>query len=98
MKFYDVFPDLDTVRDERRFEGSIIVRGDDHGPCMICLDPTTYIDLLFEGYCCSEECNRQFWTEYQEAELRAGPIDLDWSEVFPSEFEMLAVNWKKEGF
>lgn len=35
--------------------------------CMICREPTTWLEINFEGPLCSEECDDKMWNDYYEA-------------------------------
>lgn len=36
-----------------------MIKVDDKAPCVICGDPTNFIDYCFESRLCSEECQRK---------------------------------------
>jgi len=74
MKFEELYPNA-KYTDEIQFEGSFLIKGDDRQKCWNCGEFTIWIDVLFEAYLCSEECERQKWREYFDAERKAGAIE-----------------------
>ena len=49
------------------YEGSEVIRGNTHGECFICKSLTKWIDINFEGYLCSTECEDKAWKDYADA-------------------------------
>jgi hypothetical protein len=69
-KFDVLYPNQPTnqLNEDIYFEGSSLVKVDDTQPCWNCKEPTSWIDINFEAYLCSEECERAKWKEYYDAE------------------------------
>ena len=63
MKFAEKFADLKYLEVD---EG--ILKGQKEVPCIICSEPTIFIDLCAEAPFCSEECMSIFYREYYEQE------------------------------
>ena len=66
MKFEDIKPNADS-KDEISFEGSLLFRSPIKARCWHCREFTHWIDINFEAYLCSEECERAKWQEFKEA-------------------------------
>ena len=41
-----------------------IIRGNHKAPCIVCGKKTSFIDIDFEVYVCSEGCRREYTIEY----------------------------------
>ena len=50
-----------------KFRLAHYLKGQTLSPCFICGEKTHWIEINFEGYCCSEECDDKAWNEYFEA-------------------------------
>jgi hypothetical protein len=69
MKFDALYPDA-SPGDEMVFEGSGVLKCLGTGsPCWHCRELTTWVDINFEAYLCSEECERAKWSEYWEVAI-----------------------------
>jgi len=66
MKFDALYPHA-TLDDQYNFEGSFVFKGDTIMPCLRCGEDTLWIDGIFIGHLCSEECNGAMWDEYFRA-------------------------------
>lgn len=66
MKFDLLYPNQPMTLDQHdiEFEGSSIWKYGEPNPCWNCGELTSWIDLNFEAYLCSEECERQKWAEF----------------------------------
>lgn len=56
MKYADKFPDMKPIVDERHN----IIRSRTAEPCSVCGELTDYVEINYEGYFCSEECENEF--------------------------------------
>lgn len=43
-----------------------IIKGSKKVPCLICSEPTEYIEVCSEDYFCSSECVNKFYKSYSE--------------------------------
>jgi hypothetical protein len=74
MNFDKLYPNIIPSlgpESEVLFEGAPIFKYGDPKPCWNCGNFTNWIDISFEAYLCSEECERQKWKEFEEAYNRA---------------------------
>lgn len=60
MFYWIKYHNMKPIVDER--DG--IMRGDHKAPCIVCGRKTSFIDIDFETYVCSEGCRREYTTEY----------------------------------
>ena len=67
MKFDLLYPNHPTTISQKdvQFEGSCLFKYGEEKPCWNCEEPTNWIDLNFGAYLCSEECERQKWSEFE---------------------------------
>ena len=66
MKFSEKYPNMRPIVDEAP---NGIIRVHEKQPCWNCGELTEYIDINFEAYLCSEECQAQKDSEYIDAFL-----------------------------
>ena len=52
-------------------EDDAVLYSDDHGPCFVCGCDTHYIEINYQAWLCSEECERMLDEEYRDAENAA---------------------------
>ena len=62
MKFTDKYSDMKPIDDVCNG----IMRGTEMKPCLICNDPTEYIEINYEAHFCSEECVKKMDATYFE--------------------------------
>ena len=43
-----------------------MILGRNELPCVICDEPTRFVNICSEGRFCSEECLRKFWDDYRK--------------------------------
>lgn len=55
---------------EIEYKGSTLWHASTPGDCFICHEKTYWIDIHFECFICSEECEDKIWSEYEEAERK----------------------------
>lgn len=60
MKFKDKYPSVKSGDKIDNHEDTLIV-GEDRRPCLICKEPTEFVDFCSEGRFCSDECQRSFY-------------------------------------
>ncbi len=66
MKFDEKYPSaLPNI--EHNFEGSTVFKVKGSGECAVCHTQTSWCDLSFECFVCSEECDRKMWNGYFKA-------------------------------
>ena len=74
MKFDMLFPNVNPD-DSYDYNGSdYIVDSLSSGPCLVCKEATRWIDLNFEAYLCSTECEDALWAEYDGASNRSNHV------------------------
>lgn len=54
----------------REFQEGNYLKSETSSPCCICKEPTSWIEINFQGNLCSEECDKKMWDGYFEAEKR----------------------------
>jgi hypothetical protein len=64
ITFEELYPDRLT---DIEYEGSTLMRSKNQGLCFHCNRLTYWIDLLFEAYVCSPNCEDAKWQEYFKA-------------------------------
>lgn len=70
MKYADKFPDMKPIFDV--CDG--MMRGRTMKPCIICGNPTEYIEINYEARLCSEECVFEMDRRAHEAIMRYGEV------------------------
>lgn len=71
MKFEKKYPSLRPIQDSVVDPLGELICGITGGPCIICHEMTTFVDICFEGPVCSEECLHRLNKEWLEAERKA---------------------------
>lgn len=63
MKFDKRYPNAQPGQ-EIEYDGAYLFKSDKSSPCWHCKELTSWIDLSFETWLCSEECEQAKWNEY----------------------------------
>lgn len=57
-----------TTKEELQRDG--FIRGEEEHPCLMCGEPTPFVDIYSEGHFCSDACCDKFYEELS-AEIHA---------------------------
>lgn len=67
MKFSEHVPVKDSQGDMRVCDGQVLV-GTVDAPCLVCGEPTRFVDISSEARFCSDECMNKFYERLYENE------------------------------
>ena len=66
MTFEEMYPDA-VKWDQPAEPQHMVMKVETAEPCWHCQKPTTWIEINFEAFLCSPECDDAKWNEYWEA-------------------------------
>jgi len=86
-KFDELYPDA-RLGDDFQAEGVGVVWKCQYGSgsCVVCREPTLWIELCTESSMCSTECSKRFWDEWNETIRRADERSNEWTSDEPLRF------------
>lgn len=66
MKYKDMKDKITFCQYGYKYIGDDIMVGDNKVGCLICGEPSEYIDIYSEAHFCSEECKDEFYNRFNE--------------------------------